>query len=578
MQPIILRNYQRQAVEATLRHFRQSTDSAVIVLPTGAGKSLVIAELARLARQRILVITHVRELVEQNHAKYAALGLQAGIFSAGLKRRDNQHQVTFASIQSLAGHTQSFSETFSLVIIDECHRVSNDKNSQYQQVLTHLRQHNPALKLLGLTATPYRLGEGWIYHRDYRGFVRDTLSATFEQCIYELPLSQLIREGYLTPPVCIDAATRHYDFSQLSSECAGDYTTDEVNQLLHKYPRVTQAICEEVVEQAHGRKGVMLFAASIEHAEEILGYLPQGEAFLVTGNTDTAERDQMLLAFKQLQIKYLVNVSVLTTGFDAPHVDLIAILRPTRSVSLYQQIAGRGLRLYPDKKDCLIIDYAANGFNLFSPEVGSPKPAANTEPVQVFCPACGFANTYWGRTDEQGQVIEHFGRRCQGLVGDSQVDQCRFRFRFRECPHCNAENDITARRCEQCKGVLIDHDDLLKRALSLKDARILRCAGMTFSLEDERLNVQYHDEDGETLSEYFDLSQPAQQRVFNRIFRRWNVDSKQHNIRSAQQALKVAGYLKHPDFVIARQRKHHWYISDRLFDYSGKYRRAYELY
>lgn len=578
MQPIILRNYQRQAVEATLSHFRQSTASAVIVLPTGAGKSLVIAELARLARQRILVLTHVRELVEQNHAKYAALGLQAGIFSAGLKRRDNRHQVTFASIQSLAGHTQSFSETFSLVIVDECHRVSTDKDSQYQQVLTHLRQHNPALKLLGLTATPYRLGEGWIYRRDYRGFIRDTLSATFEHCIYELPLSQLIREGYLTPPVCIDAATRHYDFSQLSSEHTGDFDTHEVNQLLHKYPRVTQAICEEIVEQASHRKGVMLFAASVEHAEEILGYLPQGQACLVTGNTDTAERARMLKAFKQLQIKYLVNISVLTTGFDAPHVDLIAILRPTRSVSLYQQIAGRGLRLFPDKTDCLIIDYAANGFNLFSPEVGSPKPAANTQPVQVFCPSCGFANTFWGRTDDQGQVMEHFGRRCQGLVGESQLEQCRFRFRFRECPHCNAENDIAARRCQQCQGILIDHDDLLKRALSFKDAKILRCAGMTFTSLDERVRVTYHDEDGETLSEYFDLNQPAQQKAFNRVFRRWHDGSQQRRISSAQQALNVADQLKHPDFVIARLRKQHWSISDRLFDYSGRYRRAHDLH
>ncbi|WP_417579080.1 DEAD/DEAH box helicase [Nitrincola sp.] len=578
MQPIILRNYQRQAVEATLSHFRQNTESAVIVLPTGAGKSLVIAELARLARQRILVLTHVRELVEQNHAKYAALGLQAGIFSAGLQRRDSQHQVTFASIQSLAGHTKSFSETFSLVIIDECHRVSTDENSQYQQVLTHLRQHNPALKLLGLTATPYRLGEGWIYRRDYRGFVRDTLSATFEHCIYELPLSQLIREGYLTPPVCIDAATRHYDFSQLSSDRADNYDTDEVNRLLHKYPRVTQAICEEIVEQAVKRKGVMIFAASIEHAEEILSYLPQKQACLITGNTDTAERDQMLQAFKQQQIKYLVNVSVLTTGFDAPHVDLIAILRPTRSVSLYQQIAGRGLRLFPGKSDCLIIDYAANGFNLFSPEVGSPRPAANTEPVQVFCPECGFANTFWGRTDDQGQVVEHFGRCCQGLVGDPPVEPCRFRFRFRECPQCNAENDIAARRCEQCNVLLIDHDDLLKRALSLKDAKILRCAGMTFSLQDKRLRVTYHDEEGETLSESFDLSQAAQQRVFNRVFRRWHDETKQSRIRSAPQALKVADQLKHPDFVIARQRNQHWSISERLFDYSGKYRKAHELY
>ncbi len=110
-----------------------------------------------------------------------------------------------------------------------------------------------------------------------------------------------------------------------------------------------------------------------------------------------------------------MNVAVLTTGFDAPHVDLIAILRPTESVSLYQQIVGRGLRLAPGKTDCLILDYAGNPHDLYAPEVGTPKGKSDNVPVQVFCPACGFANTFWGKTTADGTLIEHFGRRC-GVV------------------------------------------------------------------------------------------------------------------------------------------------------------------
>ena len=202
-----LRDYQQDAVAATLKHFRKTNESAVIVLPTGSGKSLVIAELARLANRKILVLTHVKELVEQNHQKYQSLGLSAGIYSAGLKQKVTHHQVTFASIQSAARNLQDFNEAYSLIIIDECHRVNlansekgegDDKDesssNQYQQVIAKLKQSNPKVKLLGLTATPYRLGMGWIYKKHYRGIVRSEQKRPFEHCIYELPLRYLIKK------------------------------------------------------------------------------------------------------------------------------------------------------------------------------------------------------------------------------------------------------------------------------------------------------------------------------------------------------------------------------------------------
>lgn len=577
MSTIVLRNYQQQAVTATLEHFRKSHHSAVVVLPTGAGKSLVIAELARLAKGNLLVLAHVQELVEQNHAKYQALGLHAGMYSSGLRKRQTEAQVTFASIQSIANHLTDFQQVFSLVIVDECHRVNTDEDSQYQQVLTVLRQRNPKLMLLGLTATPYRLGQGWIYRFDYRGFMRETKHAPFEHCIYELPLSQLIREGYLTTPVCRDAALHHYDFSALTFS-EESQQVKALNQLLRKYPRVTRAIIEEVVNLAESRRGVMIFAASVEHAEEIFHYLPAHQAAVITGQTDSNTRQQSIENFKNQTLKFLVNVSVLTTGFDAPHVDLIAILRPTQSVSLYQQIAGRGLRLYPGKKDCLIIDYAGNGFNLFSPEVGTPKPATDTQPVQVFCPACQFANIFWGRHDDQGQVIEHFGRRCQGLIQQQEtLQQCHYRFQFKECPYCQHENDIAARRCEHCKKVLIDPDDLLKRALSLKDAKILRCAGISLASENGRLLMTYHDEHGDTLKESFDFNHTAQRQRFNHEFgRRFSQGPRSFN--SIEEALLLENLFVAPDFVIAKRHAHFWRVEEKVFHYQGRYRKANELY
>ncbi len=617
-----LRDYQQEAVTATLKHFRKTNESAVIVLPTGSGKSLVIAELARLANRKILVLTHVKELVEQNHQKYESFGLIAGIYSAGLKQKETGHQVTFASIQSAARNLKDFSEPYSLIIIDECHRVnlagsSNDKEedksenneesstNQYQQIIQQLMKGNPQVKLLGLTATPYRLGMGWIYKQHYRGMVRSEQERPFEHCIYELPLRYLIKKKYLTEPKLVDATIEQYDFSSLRQSPSGEYNPTDINHLLNKNHRVTQGITEQVVELSEKRQGIMIFAATVDHAKEIYGYLPSGNSALITGATDSTERDYLIAAFKRKDIKYLVNVSVLTTGFDAPHVDMIAILRPTQSVSLYQQIIGRGLRLSDNKKDCLVIDYTGNDFDLYQPEVGEKKPNSQSQPVQVACPSCDFPNMFWGICDDDGYLVEHYGRRCQGLVEDplsTQTDlnyksqQCEYRFVFKECPHCGGENDIAARNCVQCKEVLVDPDDMLKKALQLKDSKVIRCAGVTLEKvnvkggiandnEGSQLKIIYHDEEGAELSESFDFSKPNQVKAFNEIFsKRLSTriaarlgTNEKFEVSNLQQALKLSTVFPCPDFVIARKQKYYWRIKNRLFDYEGHYRKANEL-
>jgi len=580
-----LRPYQREAVDATLRYFRQHQTPAVIVLPTGAGKSLVIAELARVARGRVLVLAHVKELVAQNHAKYCALGLEADIYAAGLSRKESQGKVVFGSVQSVARNPEHFRGAFSLLIVDECHRISDDDNSQYQQIISHLRSANPQLRLLGLTATPYRLGKGWIYQFHYHGMVRGDAKALFRDCIYELPLRYMIKHGYLTPPERLDMPVVQYDFSRLSAQSNGLFSEADLNRELKNQKRITPHIISQIVEFAQTRKGVMIFAATVEHAREVLGLLPADEAELITGDTPGPVRDELITAFKDQRYRYLVNVSVLTTGFDAPHVDLIAILRPTESVSLYQQIVGRGLRLAPGKTDCLILDYAGNPHDLYTPEVGSPKGKSDNVPVQVFCPACGFANTFWGKTTADGTLIEHFGRRCQGWFEDDDGtrEQCDYRFRFKNCPNCNAENDIAARRCRECDQVLVDPDDMLKAALKLKDALVLRCGGMALAAgaddKGEWLNVTYYDEEGADVSERFRLTTPAQRTAFEQLFIRPHTRTPGVPLawKTAADLLALQALLRHPDFVVARKKGHYWQVREKVFDYQGRYRRANEL-
>ena len=579
-----LRPYQQEAVNRTLEYFRRHHEPAVLVLPTGAGKSLVIAELARLARGRVLVLAHVKELVEQNHAKYQSYGQQAAIFSAGLGKKEAHTQVVFGSVQSVARNLCAFSN-FSLVVIDECHRVSDDENSQYLQVINHLRQSNDRLKVLGLTATPYRLGLGWIYQTHYHGMIRSHGSRFFKQCIFELPLRLMIKQGYLCPPQLIDAPVVHYDFSRLYEQ--GLFTEQALEKELARQPRVTPHIVQQIQDYAAERLGVMVFASTVRHASEVASLLPATETALITGDTPGVERDDIIRRFKAREIKFLVNVSVLTTGFDAPHVDVIALLRPTQSVALYQQIIGRGLRLSPDKTDCLVLDYAGNNMDIFAPDVGEPRPHPDTTQVQVLCPACGFANIFWGKTDDQGLVLEHFGRRCQGLFESDEEgilgEPCGYRFRFKSCPQCLAENDIAARQCHDCGHLLVDPDKKLKEALALKDALVLRCAGMSLAETSGKfgpaLKVIYYDEDGTELQQWYAFDQKGKQGRFFLEFVRphWPAPGMEPSFDSLTEVVASGERFRHPDFVIARQHKRRWQIKETLFDYQGRFRTAHSL-
>lgn len=537
----------------------------MIVLPTGAGKSLVIAELSRLAKGRVLVLAHVRELVEQNHAKYKAFGLDAGIFSAGLERKDTNHKVIFGSIQSVARAEESFFKDFSLLIIDECHRVSMEGETQYHHVIRELQKANPRLCILGLTATPYRLGFGWIYEtHGPRRLKRTDSERFFKTCVYELTIRSMIKDGYLTKPIRIDSPVACYDFSSLKLN-GTSFVQSQIEQLLKDQKRITPVIIQNIIDMSSDRQGVMIFTSSVNHAKEIMRCLPPFVSAMVVGDTDAEERDAAIEAFKARQLKYLVNVSVLTTGFDAPHVDVIAILRPTESTSLYQQIVGRGLRLSEGKNDCLILDYTGQDHDLFSPAIEEDKPVKGATVVNVQCPKCGVVNDFWGIVNSDGFIEEHFGRKCRGV-------DCGFLFRFKICDACGKENDIAARQCHACQHILVDPDKKLKEAMALKDAHVMRVDSMQFKKGfdkkgNERLEVNFYDADANVLREFHYLDSSEKRHAFYHGFARMHLRVPELNldVTTVDDVLTLASRYRAPLFVIARKRKQFWVIREKIF-------------
>lgn len=571
-----LRDYQKLAVDSVIKFFQKKRDPIVIVLPTGAGKSLVIAELARIARGRVLVLAHVKELVEQNYEKYKSYGLEAGIFSASLGKKDWNQKAIFGSVQSVARAPDDFFNDFSLLVIDECHRVAEEGATQYQALIKKLMDRNPQLCILGLTATPYRLGLGWIYEYSERGEIKSNKKRFFKQCVYELPLAYMIKSRYLTTPVKVDIPVTCYDFSELTDKDRA-YTAAEVEEILKSQKRLTPFIIKNIIDitERYDRKGVMIFSASVKHAQEIMGYLPEGDARLVLGDTEMKERNEIIEDFKKKKFKYLVNVSVLTTGFDAPHVDVIAILRPTESNSLYQQIVGRGLRLSPDKKDCYVLDYTGMGHDIFTPEISDKRPAKDTVPVLVPCPSCGFENSFWGYADPDGEVYEHYGRKCKGATQDPktlEIKPCGFRFRLKICHVCSSENDITARACEKCDAVLIDADAKLKQAKLSKNAHVLTPDRITFEEREDKnrnpyLEVRYYDFNGEYVSEAHFFNNPSSIKRFNINFLRSHLKRPELAVdfTSPKEVIRYQVLFRLPSFLIARKQDKFWKITEKIF-------------
>lgn len=341
------RDYQQAAIDSVTAWLIKSVEPCLVEAATGAGKSIIVAKVADYvhvnSQKKVLCLAPSSELTEQNHEKYTSYGLKASIYSASIEK-SLRHPVIFGTPKSVLNNINAFSNV-AAVIIDEAHGIT----PTIIQITDALKKDNPQLRVVGLSATPYRMGDGYIYAHDENGKPvneDEAINPFFHSLVYRITAPYLIAKGYLTPVHADPNHASSYDTSGISR-----HTQAEYEQAFEGHGRLTAEIIADVVAHSAGRMGVMIFAATIRHAEECMASLPPDNSRLITGSTKNAERKQIIADYKARKFKYLVNVAVLTTGFDAPHTDVVAVLRATESAGLFQQIVGRSLRTYKPLTD-----------------------------------------------------------------------------------------------------------------------------------------------------------------------------------------------------------------------------------
>lgn len=491
----MLRPYQQDASDAIIAHCRKSLEPCLVEAATGAGKSHIIADVAHKlvakSGKKVLCLAPSKELVVQNYKKYIAIGEKASFFSASVGIKSTAHDVVFGTPQTVVNALGKFRGLFCAVIIDEAHGVTNT----VRKIVHEMRNYNQHLRVIGLTATPYRMMSGYIYaHHFQHGAMDEDIAHKpyFAHLVYSISAGELIDQGFLTRPI-VGHSNAHYDTTGLELNKLGQYTAESVDRAFVGRGRLTSEIVADVIAMSADRRGVLLFAATIAHAGEILESLPADISAIVTGNTSQKERASILARFLHGELKYLVNVAVLTTGFDAPHVDVIAVLRATESPGLFQQIIGRGARLCEGKNDFLVLDFAGNierhfpRGDIFSPEVSARSGNKSIETITAECPECGHENEFNKRpnpdkyaindegyfTDSRGESLNipaHYGRRCRGFeIIKGETVRCDYRWTSKSCEECGGDNDIAARYCEHCRAEIVDPNEKLRREAALAE-------------------------------------------------------------------------------------------------------------
>lgn len=384
------RPYQEEADQALAADLAENpTGNPLVVVPTGGGKAYLIGKaMQRILREdpnaRIINATHVSELVVQNYQECLEFwpDAPAGVYSAGAGRRQTHKRITFAGVQSIYKKARAFGRVTHL-LVDEAHLISRNSTGMYRKLINVLTEINPQLRIIGYTATPYRLDTGGMIGGE---------NALFHRIAFDVRLDMLVREGYLCPLRSKDPTVK-YDLSNVGG--SGDFNAKQMDAAINTVA-INTASVDEMIAAGQDRLGWLAFCVSVEQAEAVVALLnARGyPSAVVHGDLDKNTRKRRISDYKAQRLRCLVSVNVLTTGFNAPHVDLIALMRATKSTGLYVQMLGRGTRLSPQtgKVDCLVLDYGEN-IKRFGPVDMLPSmppvkvPGAGDAPIKV-CPEC----------------------------------------------------------------------------------------------------------------------------------------------------------------------------------------------
>jgi DNA repair protein RadD len=331
-------------------------DDPVCVVPTGGGKSLIMAahicDALDGGAKKILLLAHVKELINQNWSALKAWRDDAdvGIYSAGLGLRETDRTVTCAGIQSVWKRHDQFGFV-DRVVIDEAHLINPLSMGRYRVFLDNLLVINPEMRVAGFTATPYRMGHGYIHEGD---------RSLFNTIAYEISIAELVRKGFLVKPIPRRGSIVA-DLSEVKN-VGHDYNQGQMAAAFDKEAIVAAAV-DDILKVGGDRKSTLIFCANLEHSENVAKELNRRgvrTVATVSGKTPKDERKFLVEAVRAGTITHLINVGVFTTGFDAPNIDCIVLLRATQSPGLYVQMVGRGMRISPGKENLLVLDYGGN--------------------------------------------------------------------------------------------------------------------------------------------------------------------------------------------------------------------------
>ena len=352
-----LRDYQQRAIDQLYSWFNSNSEGhPCLAMPGGSGKSVVIAAIVRDALQnwpqtRVLMLVHSKELIQQNHNKLLSVwrNAPAGVYSAALNKREMGYPITYAGIGSVAKRAHEIGH-IDLCIVDEAHSISNSESGMYRKLLSDLFAINPAMRIIGLTASPYRLGQGLVTEGEHALFTDIIEPVTIEELIYKKHLYPL-RSKFTDHKLSVEGLHKRQ----------GDYIASEMEQAFNTQDH-NKSIVSEIIYRGKDHRHWLIFCSGINHSEDVAAeFTRQGiPAESLSGKMGKKERERKIADFESGKIRALCNVGILTTGYDFPDLDLIAFLRATESPGLYLQMAVRGSRIKSHTDHCLVLDFVGN--------------------------------------------------------------------------------------------------------------------------------------------------------------------------------------------------------------------------